>query len=80
LTSWRSRARAAAPPRPTFEQEPRADVFDLYAAELNLRQGTTHPFNTLKLITDGGCDERSGLFFTAQSQERCYYTTACSAS
>ncbi len=65
------RAEEGAPPRP--EEAP---DFDLYAVEINLRQGgTTHPFNTLKFITDGRYDERSGLFFTAQGRERCYFAT-----
>ena len=49
---------------------------DVFAVEVNLRQGgTTHPFNTLKLMTDGQYDERSGEFLTAQGQPRCYFTT-----
>ncbi|MCA8926134.1 MAG: ATP-grasp domain-containing protein [Planctomycetes bacterium] len=48
----------------------------IYALEINLRQGgTTHPFNTLKFITDGRFDEESGQFFTAQGHPRCYFAT-----
>ncbi|HBP18068.1 MAG TPA: carboxylate-amine ligase [Planctomycetes bacterium] len=48
----------------------------LYALEINLRAGgTTHPFNTLKFITDGRYDEDIGNFFTAQKQPRCYFAT-----
>ncbi len=47
-----------------------------YAVEINMRQGgTTHPFNTLKFITDGRYDVDSGVFRTAQGQERCYFAT-----
>lgn len=49
---------------------------DIYAIEINLRQGgTTHSFNTLRFITDGSYDEDTGLFFTAQGRERAYFTT-----
>jgi hypothetical protein len=47
-----------------------------YAVEINLRQGgTTHPFNTLKFLTDGDYDEETGEFRTAQGQSRCYFAT-----
>ena len=46
----------------------------LHAVEINLRQGgTTHPFNTLKFITDGTYDEESGEFRTSQGQVRTPY-------
>ena len=49
---------------------------DIYAVEINLRQGgTTHPFNTLKLITGGEYDETTGVFRTAQGQARAYFAT-----
>jgi hypothetical protein len=48
----------------------------LYAVEINMRQGgTTHPFNTLKFLTDGRYDEETGVFRTAQGQERSYFAT-----
>jgi len=48
----------------------------LHALEINLRQGgTTHPYNTLKFLTDGNYDEDTGEFFTAQGQPRAYFTT-----
>jgi hypothetical protein len=48
----------------------------LHALEINLRSGgTTHPFNTLKFITDGRYDEATGVFTTAQGQPRCYFAT-----
>ncbi|MEZ4444409.1 MAG: peptide ligase PGM1-related protein [Polyangiaceae bacterium] len=49
---------------------------DVLAVEINMRQGgTTHPFNTLKFITDGHFDEDLGVFCTAQGLERCYFAT-----
>jgi hypothetical protein len=43
----------------------------LQAIEINLRKGgTTHPFMTLKLLTNGRYDEETGLFF---SQEQAKY-------
>jgi hypothetical protein len=48
----------------------------VYALEINLRQGgTTHPFNTLKFLTDGLYDEPSGTFTTTQGQPRAYFCT-----
>ena len=38
--------------------------WDLHAIEINLRKGgTTHPFMTLKLLTNGHYDQKQGLFF-----------------
>lgn len=49
---------------------------EIYAVEINMRQGgTTHPFNTLKFITDGQYDDATGAFQTAQGRERTYFTT-----
>lgn len=54
---------------------------DIYAVEINLRQGgTTHPFNTLKLLTDGTYDEGTGTFYTTQGQPRAYFATDCLSS
>lgn len=48
----------------------------LWAVEINLRQGgTTHPFNTLKFITDGEYDINRGTFTTTQGRERAYFAT-----
>ena len=42
-----------------------------YAIELNLRKGgTTHPFLTLQFLTDGRYDAPSGLFLTAEGNEK----------
>jgi hypothetical protein len=60
-------------PRPEGRVE---DPPAMYAVEINLRQGgTTHPFNTLKFITDGRYEEESGLFYTAHNQARTYFAT-----
>jgi hypothetical protein len=54
----------------------RSGGIDLYGIEINLRHGgTTHPFNTLKSLTDGYYDEKDGLFRTAQGMTRAYYAT-----
>ncbi len=43
------------------------------AIEINLRKGgTTHPFLTLQLLTDGSYDPESGRYRTPTSQERYY--------
>jgi hypothetical protein len=50
--------------------------FDTWAVEINLRAGgTTHPFNTLKFLTDGSYDAETGRFLSAQGRERCYFAT-----
>ncbi len=55
-------------------REPDGDK--IYAIEINLRQGgTTHPFNTLRSLTDGAYDAERGVFLTAQGRERCYFAT-----
>lgn len=52
------------------------DGVRVYGLEINLRQGgTTHPFNTLKSLTDGTYDESEGIFRTAQGQTRTYFAT-----
>ena len=44
-----------------------------HAIEINLRKGgTTHPFLTLQLLTDGAYDAETGLFRT-RSGRTCYY-------
>ncbi len=56
-------------PRPDGQPE-------LFAVEVNLRQGgTTHCFNTLKFITDGRYDRETGRFLTRQGHERAYFST-----
>lgn len=59
-----------------FIVAPRPAGAEVYAVEINLRQGgTTHPFNTLKFLTDGRFDEATGTFRTRSGEERCYYAT-----
>jgi PGM1 C-terminal domain len=59
-----------------FLTVPKEGGHELYAVEINLRQGgTTHPFNTMKFITDGHYDEATGVFRTRQGSERCYFAT-----
>ncbi|WP_304608041.1 peptide ligase PGM1-related protein [Leptolyngbya ohadii] len=50
--------------------------WDLQAIEINLRKGgTTHPFMTLKLLTYGVYDEKTGLFFSQQGKPKFYIAT-----
>lgn len=59
-----------------FLTVPKADGHEVFAVEINMRQGgTTHPFNTLKFITDGRYDVATGTYQTAQGRERAYFTT-----
>ena len=47
--------------------------WDVQAIEINLRKGgTTHPFMTLKLLTNGVYDMPSGLFFGQQGLPKYY--------
>jgi len=47
-----------------------------YAIEVNLRKGgTTHPFLTLKFLTDGRYDPTSGLFHSPTGQPKYYYAS-----
>ena len=56
--------------------EPEGGAPRVYAIEINLRQGgTTHPFNTLKFLTDGRYDPMTGEFYTAQGRPRAYFAT-----
>ena len=59
----------AVPPAPTAG----TSQWDLQAIEINLRKGgTTHPFMTLKLLTNGTYDLTTGLFFGQQGLPKCY--------
>ncbi|MEI6379602.1 MAG: peptide ligase PGM1-related protein [Cyanobacteriota bacterium ELA615] len=50
--------------------------WDLYAVEINLRKGgTTHPFMTLQLLTNGHYDRGSGVFYSSYGQEKYYIST-----
>jgi len=47
--------------------------WDLQAIEINLRRGgTTHPFMTLKLLTNGSYDLKTGLFYSQKSHPKFY--------
>lgn len=44
-----------------------------YAIEINLRKGgTTHPFLTLKFLTDGSFDSSDGQFYSASGRPKVY--------
>ncbi len=48
-------------------------TWDLQAIEINLRKGgTTHPFMTLKFLTNGRYDAATGLFFSQQNIPKYY--------
>ncbi|MEG3437811.1 peptide ligase PGM1-related protein [Pannus brasiliensis CCIBt3594] len=52
---------------------PETGKWDLQAIEINLRKGgTTHPFMTLKLLTNGRYDSETGLFFSEPGQAKYY--------
>lgn len=57
--------------RPT---EPADAPWDIQAIEINLRKGgTTHPFMTLRFLTNGRYDLSRGLFYSQQGRPK-YYT------
>lgn len=48
-------------------------VWDIQAIEINLRKGgTTHPFMTLKFLTNGRYDRATGLFYSQQGRPKYY--------
>ncbi len=50
--------------------------WDIQAIEINLRKGgTTHPFMTLKLLTNGRYDLETGLFYSQQGRPKYYIAT-----
>lgn len=52
------------------------DQWELHAIEINLRKGgTTHPFMTLKLLTNGNYDYATGLFYGQQGQGKYYISS-----
>jgi len=52
------------------------NIWDIQAVEINLRKGgTTHPFMTLKLLTNGYYDLKTGLFYTQEGQAKYYIAT-----
>ncbi|MEL4896511.1 peptide ligase PGM1-related protein [Crocosphaera sp. Alani8] len=49
------------------------EEWDIQAIEINLRKGgTTHPFMTLKLLTNGVYDQETGLFYTQDNHAKYY--------
>ena len=47
--------------------------WELQAIEINLRKGgTTHPFMTLKLLTNGTYDQATGLFYSQHDRAKYY--------
>ncbi|MEA5522699.1 peptide ligase PGM1-related protein [Limnoraphis robusta] len=49
------------------------EAWEIYAIEINLRRGgTTHPFMTLKLLTNGHYDCSTGLFYSQQGKQKFY--------
>ena len=51
-------------------------AWNLQAIEINLRKGgTTHPFMTLRLLTNGTYDYDTGLYYSQQGQEKYYIAT-----
>lgn len=60
-------------PEPQADGPPR---WRHYAIEINLRKGgTTHPFLTLRFLTDGGYDPESGLFFAQGGKPKYYFAS-----
>ncbi len=54
-------------------REENSTNWDVNAIEINLRRGgTTHPFMTLKLLTNGYYDFKTGLFYSQQSRPKFY--------
>jgi hypothetical protein len=50
--------------------------WDLQAIEINLRKGgTTHPFMSLKFLTNGRYDMSTGLFYSQEGREKYYIAT-----
>lgn len=50
--------------------------WDHHAIEVNLRKGgTTHPFLTLRFLTDGTYDVDTGLFLTQSGRPKYYYAS-----
>ncbi|MGA7937458.1 MAG: peptide ligase PGM1-related protein [Kovacikia sp.] len=56
--------------------QPGKPTWDLQAIEINLRKGgTTHPFMTLKFLTNGRYEPSSGLFYSQQGRAKYYIAT-----
>ncbi len=56
--------------------QPGKPEWDVQAIEINLRKGgTTHPFMTLKFLTNGRYDSPSGMFYSQQGRAKYYIAT-----
>ncbi|NES91173.1 MULTISPECIES: peptide ligase PGM1-related protein [Okeania] len=59
-----------------YQGENATPKWDLSAIEINLRRGgTTHPFMTLKLLTNGYYDRTTALFYSQQGRAKFYKAT-----
>ena len=57
-------------------QDPENGSWSVNAIEINLRKGgTTHPFMTLKLLTNGRYNPNDGLFYGQQGSPKYYLAT-----
>jgi hypothetical protein len=57
-------------------QHPETKEWEIEAIEINLRKGgTTHPFMTLKLLTNGKYDNSTGLFLSQDKQPKYYISS-----
>ncbi len=57
-------------------QDSSEEQWDLQAIEINIRKGgTTHPFMTLKLVTQGQYDNETGLFRNQHGKPKYYVAT-----
>lgn len=59
-----------------FVSVKKGDHWEHHAIEVNLRKGgTTHPFLTLRFLTDGTYDADSGLFYSQSGKPKYYYAS-----
>lgn len=60
-----------------FVSVPQPDgSWEHYAIEVNLRKGgTTHPFLTLKFLTDGSYNPEDGLFYSSSGRPKYYFAS-----
>jgi len=75
--SWLSGQKSSSVcPADVEEEEEESGGWQIFALEINLRAGgTTHPFETLRLLTGGQYEEETGLFVTPWEQEKFYLAT-----
>ena len=59
-----------------FVSIPTENGYKHYAIEVNLRKGgTTHPFSTLRFLTDGSYDPETGEFYAQNGQSKYYFAS-----